>query len=126
MRNLEALGDFLRQMPSQRDNRVLAVAVQQKDKVLVDFKMTEDQNRDNIIMASKKSATAQHHTQLARKEAAEAYENEERLRVVYEVAHREYEEAFSVTESMREALNEAVGEENFCQEAYDHARAKRR
>ena len=82
MRNLEALGDFLWQMPSQQDNRVLAIAVQQKDKVLVNFKMTEDQNRDYIIMASKKSTTAQHHTKLAWKEAAEAYENEECLWLV--------------------------------------------
>ena len=37
IRNLEALGEFLRQKPTQRDNRVLAVAVQEKEKVLADL-----------------------------------------------------------------------------------------
>ena len=39
------------------------------------------------------------------------------------MAHREYDEVCSVTELMREAVNEAVGKENLCQEAYNHAHA---
>ena len=37
-------------MPSQQDNRVLAGAIWQKEKVLINFKMTEDQNHEITMM----------------------------------------------------------------------------
>jgi hypothetical protein len=91
-RNLEALGEFLRQMPTERDNRVLAVAVQQKEKSLEDIATTASENGANILIASRKCREAQNHTLLTRKVEAEAYEHEERARLEYEEAE---EAAFS-------------------------------
>ena len=130
IRNLEALGEFLRQMPTQRDNRVLAVAVQQKEKALEDIATTASQNGANISILSRKCREAQNHTLHTRQVLAEASDHVERARLEYEVAeeaanrlYRQYEEAHSTKECMMEAVNKAAEEDQACEEAFGHARA---